>query len=208
MIFIGRYLAAGIPARIHIYCKSKNFDKSRLKKLYEKLSKYISMDLYSHKEYDTGDLFVLKDISKEEIYKTLCEFKKVTEQDYTLFPPDDEYSSLEEILSNDFKFKIVYGYEKYGKNGRKYNGYFVNENFREFDIGFYTELWLLRDCDLTGSFDYEVDIHIEYFDIWMDIDKIDSEDETTLLAILNKFKIKSFANCSELTKSILFYISG
>ncbi len=201
---MGRYLAGGIPAYIYINGKNENFDKSKLKKLHQKLSEYISLNLYEHKKTDGGDIFFLKNISKKEIYETLSEFKKVTKLKPSFFTLASS-SNFENILSDNYKFKIVYNYENYG---RSCNGVLINDEFYNFDSGFYEETWLYKDCNLSSFFGYDVQMTIEYLPIWQNIDKINIENETVLLSLLNKFKIKNFSDCSDLTKSILFYISG
>ncbi len=122
---MGRYLAAGIPAFIYIYGKSEKIDKSCLKKFNQKLAKYISLDLYEHFDDTTGYVYILKNITKEDIYKTLHEFKNETELDPIFFSLEDSLD-YEKILSHNYKFELAYGYERYNS---RCNGVLINDEF-------------------------------------------------------------------------------
>ncbi len=202
---MGRYLAAGIPANIRVYSEEEGFDKKRLKKLQRKLAKYVCLDIYDCLDLDNGYKYTLKKeaFTKENIYKALKEFEKVTDAPISFYSIYDE--NIKDMLSDKFKIEMVDDYEKYHSS---YGGFLINGEFSVFNKGCYEEDYLLWDCGLDNFGGYDAHISIDYIVIYVDDSKIDSEDESVLLSILNRFKIKNFQDCSPLARSILFYILG
>ena len=202
---MGRNLAVGVPVKINVYLKDGDTDKSKLDTLKTTLNKYVKLDLYNVKPYDDGLVYSLKpEIFNKEIYNTFREFYKLTNVNFLTYLIDDsnyagDYDFLNHLDSNQFKMELVYNYDK--ENNQ--SGILVNDSFNELDVGYYTEDWFSFE-DNMGN----VEIHIHYAMIWFDVNKIVAEDETTLLWFLNKFKVSYFQDCSDLTKSILFYITG
>ena len=199
---MGRLLVAGIPVCIRTYESNEDFDRSKLQKLYKKLSKCVSLDLYNHIEDANENTFYLKNITKEEIYKALQEFTKVTGFN-TNFLLSDEFDDFKKCLTDNTKIKLIYNYEESPNN-------FVNGILTDDDF-YYLETdsratWLYYDCDLIHTYGFD-SVAIEYIPIWSSFDKVLFEDETWVLALLNSFKIKNFENYSDLTKSILFFVT-
>ena len=201
---MGRYLAAGIPATIYLYGKKENFQKTRLESLQKKLGQYISLDLYNLEETDNGYYYSLKpDIFNKNIHQTLIEFCKVADFELHAYFFDHDYD-IRKINSDNCEIKLVYDYSK---DGDTQDGILVNDEFFKLDLVF-QQYWLISNCGLDDYWSYDAGIIMKYIMIWFDFNKISSEDESNLLLALNKLKINSFKDCNDLTKSIMFYITG
>lgn len=203
---MGRMLAVGVPVKICFY---KNNSKGEIKKykiMQKEVSKYIDLSLYdTERKENSVTLKLKKEVFDKNINDTLIDFYNKFD-----FIPDmyfDGYhADLELLKQKKYHLELVYNDDEYKEGVINYT--ISKDDVYELEHQFPQEYWLIYDSKVNDSWGYEYELYIKYSPVWMDIDKIDSEDESNLLRILNKMKITTFKDCNELTKTLMFFILG
>ena len=198
VIFMARFLAAGVPAEITVYGSFQNGER-KLKQFKQGMQKYTDLNLYTEEFYENCVDYKLKpEIFNENIYKTLTEFKK-----YTLLDPSDLFDH--DILNENqdtYPWHLVHDYDYYGE---KCSGFIMEDDFKELSYMCPPEQWLVADCDLHYQ---NVNISIGYVTLWSDWFSYDDENESSVLRILNRFKKEVLKKGNILTKTIMFFVEG
>lgn len=197
---MGRNVSAGILTNIEIVKKnnhysSANFDlKKEINNVLKEINKMVDITAYDIKEDEDGFILKLKqEYLKENFYDLFTEMTKI----------NNEYGRFYNCLNSEEKFPIEK--EKIDisiDEENEYQLHYGEEKSSNFYI-FYPLFWILSaksklydDVSISGSI----------LPIWVDIDKIDGEDETSILWIMNMMKNKFFK--SKLSKCLIFEIIG
>ena len=219
---MGRYLAMGLPTRIHFYKKESYTANSEFKILdnkediLKKIKNYIDISFYDFDECTDGsDAFGLKlneKMASENIHDVIKEVVNLIDdsriRDALYYKEEIDYDNF----SNENHPLFVHQYkddDEYESDWQKKHlcdSYCLKSNSGEIgeDMPFYSsEYWLFDyDRELTRN----IEVNMLFFALWIDIDKFDSEDETRLIQLINKFSRRYFKN--DLSNNLLFYISG
>ncbi len=206
---MGRFLSAGIPAKITICDTVENIDKQGLNKLIKEIKKYVKLNHYETTVYDNGYTFKLDtDFFNNNIHEAIKSFYKKTEfyPRHILDWLSDEPIKLDKNFNqNNYPITLTYDYEKKYKGTE---GLILQNEFLGFERQFPPEYWIIYDAELPRYYNHNYKIEIEYITIWSDLDKYVGEDESNMLRLLNKFKTKVLAEENPLIKNIMFFISG
>lgn len=199
---MGRYVAVGVVSRIDIFRKNNfNLEKNK-EKILTDLGKYLDLSKYDMESYKNCLSFYLKkEHFNNNIHDLIKEMAPIIKSDALLYNCGEDI----EIETADFNKQnvpiIIKRYEKGNKEGEFYCE--CKEDSENEEIAYeFPEYWIFNDEDLSD----ELEVKFAYICLWRDWDKFGSEDETNLLKILNTLRYPYFKN--ELSKNILFYISG
>ena len=203
---MGRMLAVGVPVKICFYKNHGKGENKKYKIMQKEVSKYIDLSLYDteQKEYSLT-LKLKKEVFDKNINKTLIDFYNK----FDFIPNryfEGDYADLELLKQKKYHLELVYNDNEHKEGVINYT--ISKDDVYELEHQFPQEYWLIYDSKVNDSWGYEYELYIKYSPVWMDIDKIDSEDESNLLRILNKMKITTFEGCNELTKTLMFFILG
>lgn len=216
---MGRYVALGIACEIQfrksIYTKPEEFALIR-KDLKNNIEKYINANDYYITEEDDSIYYRIKEeVINNNIHNLLKEIEQLFDMndfEYHISEGKHDIKVSDENFNKDnypLEFKLLdenYKYEgEYDKKTNCNTYRFVTPHCKiETDFPFFRE----NDWMLYGKGDLFDDTSgdVGYLNIWRDIDKIDGEDETMIIYILNTLLMKYFQN--PLAKDLQFYISG
>ena len=197
---MGRYLSCAVATSMVVEKKNdKPLDKEELNKLKKSVGKIFDLDLYNVKEEENLiSLDIKKDIFNANIHELCRELNKsfflltflLYDDEYLdEDKPDEEWPiSIKEITDSNKHILEL---------GEDANNDCESENLSWF--GFSP---LLRR-EISNWRDYSFDI--EGILLFLDINKVDFEDETEFVCLLNWFKKDYFKN--KLSGSIVFHIT-
>ena len=197
---MGRYLSCAVATSMVVAKKDdKPFEKEELDKLKKSVGKIFDLDLYNVKEEENLiSLDIKKDIFNANIHELCRELNKsfflltflLYDDEYLdEDKPDEEWPiSIKEITDSNKHILEL---------GEDANNDCESENLSWF--GFSP---LLRR-EISNWRDYSFDI--EGILLFLDINKVDFEDETEFVCLLNWFKKDYFKN--KLSGSIVFHIT-
>ena len=197
---MGRYLSCAVATSMVVAKKDdKPFEKEELDKLKKAVGKIFDLDLYNVKEEENLiSLDIKKDIFNANIHELCRELNKsfflltflLYDDEYLdEDKPDEEWPiSIKEITDSNKHILEL---------GEDANNDCESENLSWF--GFSP---LLRR-EISNWRDYSFDI--EGILLFLDINKVDFEDETEFVCLLNWFKKDYFKN--KLSGSIVFHIT-
>ena len=197
---MGRYLSCAVATSMVVAKKDdKPFEKKELDKLKKAVGKIFDLDLYNVKEEENLiSLDIKKDIFNANIHELCRELNKsfflltflLYDDEYLdEDKPDEEWPiSIKEITDSNKHILEL---------GEDANNDCESENLSWF--GFSP---LLRR-EISNWRDYSFDI--EGILLFLDINKVDFEDETEFVCLLNWFKKDYFKN--KLSGSIVFHIT-
>ena len=198
---MGRYLSCAVATSMVVTKRNdKPFEKEELDKLKQSMKRIFDFDLYNVKEADNLlFLDIRKDVFNENIHE-LC--RELNKSFFLLhfMPYDDEY--LEEDRSDEewpISIKEISDSNKYilelGENAN-------SNDFKSEDLSWCGFSPLLRR-EIPNWRDYSFDI--QGIMLFLDINKVDFEDQTEIVCLLNWFKKDYFKN--KLSGSIVFHIT-
>ncbi len=197
---MGRYLSCAVATSMVVEKKNdKPLDKEELNKLKKSVGKIFDLDLYNVKEEENLiSLEIKKDIFNANIHELCRELNKsFFLLEFTLY--DDEYWS-EDKPDEEWPISLTKT-----EDGNKYmlelgeNG---NIDFKSEDLSWYGFSPLLRR-EISNWRDYN--FYIQGIKLFFDVDKVDFEDETEFVCLLNWFKKDYFKN--KLSGSTIFHIT-
>ena len=197
---MGRYLSCAVATSMVVEKKNdKPFEKEELNKLKQSVGKIFNLDLYNVKEEENLiSLEIKKDMFNENIHDLCRELNKsFFLLNFTLY--DDEYWS-EDKPNEEWPISLIKT-----EDGKKYMlelGENANNNYESEDLSWFGFSPLLRR-EIPNWRDYS--FYIEGIKLFFDIDKVDFEDQTEILCLLNWFKKDYFKN--KLSGSIVFHIT-
>ncbi len=197
---MGRYLSCAVATSMVLEKKNdKPFEKEELNKLKQSVGKIFNLDLYNVKEEENLiSLEIKKDMFNENIHDLCRELNKsFFLLNFTLY--DDEYWS-EDKPNEEWPISLIKT-----EDGKKYMlelGENANNNYESEDLSWFGFSPLLRR-EIPNWRDYS--FYIEGIKLFFDIDKVDFEDQTEILCLLNWFKKDYFKN--KLSGSIVFHIT-
>ena len=197
---MGRYLSCAVATSMVLEKKNdKPFEKEELNKLKQSVGKIFNLDLYNVKEEENLiSLEIKKDVFNENIHDLCRELNKsFFLLNFTLY--DDEYWS-EDKPDEEWPISLIKT-----ENGKKYMlelGENANNNCESEDLSWFGFSPLLRR-EILNWRDYS--FYIEGIKLFFDIDKVDFEDQTEIVCLLNWFKKDYFKN--KLSGSIVFHIT-
>ena len=197
---MGRYLSCAVATSMVLEKKNdKPFEKEELNKLKQSVGKIFNLDLYNVKEEENLiGLEIKKDVFNENIHDLCRELNKsFFLLNFTLY--DDEYWS-ENKPNEEWPISLIKT-----EDGKKYMlelGENANNNYESEDLSWFGFSPLLRR-EIPNWRDYS--FYIEGIKLFFDIDKVDFEDQTEILCLLNWFKKDYFKN--KLSGSIVFHIT-
>ena len=198
---MGRYLSCAVATSMIIEKRNdKPFEKEELNKLKQSVGKIFDLDLYNvMEEENLISLKIKKDVFDENIHD-LC--RELNNSFFLLhfMPYDDEYLdedkpdeewpiSITEI--KDSNKHIV----ELGENAN-------SNDFKSKDLSWYGFSPLLRR-EFSNWRDYNFDI--QGIMLFLDINKVDFEDQTEIVCLLNWFKKDYFK--TKLSGNIVFHIT-
>ena len=203
VIKMGRYISSGILTEISIkkrkdsWYTDSNFDiKKQIDEILNDINKIIDTSKYDIIE--KSDEFILKldtDFINKNIYDLLVEMNNINHRiNFINAIIEDKV----DCIDSEFKKKHPITCTFNGDN------YIIKcgDMVRYDEIPFSPFYWLLSNKKLF----YNVEIYGSMIPIWIDYQKISSDDETFLLMVLNKMKTKYFK--SELSKCVIFEVIG
>lgn len=197
---MGRYLSCAVATSMVLEKKNdKPFEKEELNKLKQSVGKIFNLDLYNVKEEENLiSLEIKKDMFNENIHDLCRELNKsFFLLNFTLY--GDEYWS-EDKPNEEWPISLIKT-----EDGKKYMlelGENANNNYESEDLSWFGFSPLLRR-EIPNWRDYS--FYIEGIKLFFDIDKVDFEDQTEILCLLNWFKKDYFKN--KLSGSIVFHIT-
>ena len=204
---MGRYLSCAIATSIKVGKKdNKPFEKGELDKLKHSIKRLFDYDLYNVEENeDFISLEIKKDVFDNNIHELCVELNNSLYQSSFLLYEDDYLNKPKEewpitlIETKDDEEEKKYNNEKYMVKLSE-NSYDNDPVCR--DLSWFGFSPLLRR-DIKEWSDYFFDI--EGIDLFLNISKVSSEDETELICLLNWFKRDYFKN--KLNGSLIFRIT-
>ena len=204
---MGRYLSCAIATSIKVGKKdNKPFEKGQLDKLKYSIKRLFDYDLYNVEENeDFISLEIKKDVFDNNIHELCVELNNSLYQSSFLLYEDDYLNKPKEewpitlIETKDDEEEKKYNNEKYMVKLSE-NSYDNDPVCR--DLSWFGFSPLLRR-DIKEWSDYFFDI--EGIDLFLNISKVSSEDETELICLLNWFKRDYFKN--KLNGSLIFRIT-
>ena len=204
---MGRYLSCAIATSIKVGKKdNKPFEKGELDKLKYSIKRLFDYDLYNVEENeDFISLEIKKDVFDNNIHELCVEQNNSLYQSSFLLYEDDYLNKPKEewpitlIETKDDEEEKKYNNEKYMVKLSE-NSYDNDPVCR--DLSWFGFSPLLRR-DIKEWSDYFFDI--EGIDLFLNISKVSSEDETELICLLNWFKRDYFKN--KLNGSLIFRIT-
>ena len=197
---MGRYLSCAVATSMVLEKKNdKPFEKEELNKLKQSVGKIFNLDLYNVKEEENLiSLEIKKDMFNENIHDLCRELNKsFFLLNFTLY--SDEYLD-EDKPDEEWPIFLIKT-----EDGKKYMlelGENANNNYESEDLSWFGFSPLLRR-EIPNWRDYS--FYIEGIKLFFDIDKVDFEDQTEILCLLNWFKKDYFKN--KLSGSIVFHIT-
>lgn len=198
---MGRYLSCSIATSMVVEERNdKPFEKEELNKLKQSVGKIFDLDLYNVKEEENLiSLEIKKDVFNENIHDLCRELNKSFFLLHFMIY-DNEYLNTDR---HDEKWPISLIQTE---NGNKYMlvlGENANSNdIKSEDLSWYGFSPLLRR-EFSNWRDYNFDI--QGIMLFLDINKVDFEDQTEIVCLLNWFKKNYFKN--KLSGSIVFHIT-
>lgn len=185
---MGRYIALGIPTKIEIT------------KSYDNWGNIANIDLIKDKDNIIKDLNTLLDTSKFEIeYSEDSIVLSFNNDDYNN-NIHDLYRELYPMITCDYvKESDIVLSEEFNQENYPFK---MEDRFKE-KAYFQSPSYYLFSED---NYKRNLDVNIRYVQVWYDCNKFSSEDETMMLRLLNVMSRKYYK--SELSKNMLFYISG
>lgn len=203
---MGRYLSCAIATSIKVGKKdNKSFEKGELDKLKHSIKRLFDYDLYNVEENeDFISLEIKKDVFDNNIHKLCVELNNSFYQSAFLLYEDDYLNKPKEewpitLIETKDDEEEKHNNEKYMVKLSE-NSYDNDPVCR--DLSWFGFSPLLRR-DIKEWSDYFFDI--EGIDLFLNISKISSEDETELICLLNWFKRDYFKN--KLNGSLIFRIT-
>ena len=204
---MGRYLSCAIATSIKVGKKdNKPFERGELDKLKHSIKRLFAFDLYNVEENeDFISLEIKKDVFDNNIHELCVELNNSLYQSSFLLYEDDYLNKPKEewpitlIETKDDEEEKKYNNEKYMVKLSE-NSYDNDPVCR--DLSWFGFSPLLRR-DIKEWSDYFFDI--EGIDLFLNISKVSSEDETELICLLNWFKRDYFKN--KLNGSLIFRIT-
>ena len=212
---MGQSLALGITTKITIR-KKKYYEKEDINYALKDLKKIININDYEIKYKDEdGILLKLKEeIFDNNIHDFLKEIEPLTSgKSMFLFNLMDEDRNIE--LNKDFsKENYPIKLKWYDKNDKYKNEHEKNElcgecaaiykdnRLKQDFMPFFNYAWISLDYIVRSRFE----IDMEFIPIWNNAYKILTEDEITILKIMNILKTKYYK--TKLSKDMIYYISG
>ena len=195
---MGRYLSCAVATSMVVEKRNaKQFEKEELNKLKQSVGKIFDLDLYNVKEEENLiSLEIKKDVFDANIHELCRELNKsfflltfllYNNKYLNQDRPDEEWPISITEIPNRNKYML-----KLGKNA--YNDC-ESENLSLF--GFSP---LLRR-EISNWRDYN--FYIEGIMLFFDVDKVDFEDQTEIVCLLNWFKRDYFNN--PLNESLVFH---
>lgn len=202
---MGRFLALGVVSSIGIYKKGGFSIKEKKDEIINNLSKYLDMSKYNYDEYENALILRIKpehfNNNIHSLIKTLYPLIKCKDLLYNSNYEDVDILS-EEFNSTNAPLNIKQ-YEETEEHMHDKGDFYCEWNECKEDIAMeYPKYWVFESRELIENFN----INFAYINLWHDWNKIDSEDETNLIEILNTLRYPYYDN--ELSKNILFYIAG
>lgn len=204
---MGRNLALGVATTIWI-SKKKNYWTSDFdlfkneEKIKEELKNLIDISAYDfNREEDKFVLTMKPEYFSNNIHDLIKELYPVIDCRICMINKSSTKNKIE--LDEDFNSKNypieLKVHEDGPDEGDLYCDWFQGEDY---SFGETSEWWLFKSKELRQN------IHIDksHILIWLDINKIDYEDETKMLEIMNKMA-RTYLK-SKLSKNSFFYISG
>lgn len=204
---MGRMLAVGVPVKIYFYKKRGIGEEDKYKIMQKEVSKYIDLNLYdTQKEEDGMILNLKKEVFDKNISDTLLEFYNIFGYCPNMYFGRNE-TDLELLKQKKYHIELNYNDDEYKEGVINYT--LSKDEVYLLERQFPQEYWLIYDSGVNGNSDYcDYGLYIEYSNIWVEISKIDCENESNLLYFLNKMKVAMLKECNELTKTLMFFISG
>ena len=203
---MGRYLSCAIATSIKVGKKdNKPFEKGELDKLKYSIKRLFDYDLYNVEENeDFISLEIKKDVFDNNIHELCVELNNSLYQSSFLLYEDDYLNKPKEewpitLIETKDDEEEKHNNEKYMVKLSE-NSYDNDPVCR--DLSWFGFSPLLRR-DIKEWSDYFFDI--EGIDLFLNISKISSEDETELICLLNWFKRDYFKN--KLNGSLIFRIT-
>lgn len=203
---MGRYLAAGLPTRITIKNRKDIFTNNSINItkdkdiILEKINQYIDLSFYELKNInDTIYLELNIEKANKHLKELLEEINPIMNLNSYLYYNLSDEDIEESLKSNSITIKNekANNEEKYYLKGNNQNDY-IKEEY----ICLNGAPWLF---DLESNLFRYIYISMKSLHLWINFDKFFSEDESTILMILNKFSKSYFK--SNLSKAIIFYIT-
>ena len=198
---MGRYLSCAVATSMVVEKKNdKPFEKEELNKLKQSVGKIFDLDLYNVKEEENLiSLEMKKDVFNENIHDLCRELNKsFFLLHFTLYDdeywgadkPDEEWPiSITEIPdSNKYMLEL-------GENANSNDVKSKDLSWRGFSPLLRREIPNWRDYNF----------YIEGIMLFLDINKVDFEDQTEIVCLLNWFKKDYFK--TKLSGSIVFHIT-
>ena len=198
---MGRYLSCSIATSMVVEKRNdKPFEKEELNKLKQSIGRIFDLDLYNIKEEENLiSLEIKKNVFNENIHDLCRELNKSFFLLHFMIY-DNEYLNKDR---HDEKWPISLIQTE---NGNKYMlvlGENANSNdIKSEDLSWYGFSPLLRR-EFSNWRDYNFDI--QGIMLFLDINKVDFEDQTEIVCLLNWFKKGYFKN--KLSGSIVFHIT-
>ena len=197
---MGRYLSCAVATSMVVEKKNdKPIEKEELNKLKQSVGKIFDLDLYIVKEEENLiSLEIKKDVFNENIHDLCRELNKsFFLLHFTLYDdeywgedkPDEEWPISITEIPNSNKYML-----ELGENG--------NIDFKSKDLSWRGFSPLLRR-EIPNWRDYN--FYIEGIMLFFDVDKVDFEDQTEIVCLLNWFKKDYFK--TKLSGSIVFHIT-
>ncbi len=203
---MGRYLSCAIATSIKVGKKdNKPFEKGELDKLKYSIKRLFNYDLYNVEENeDLISLEIKKDVFDNNIHELCVELNNSFYQSAFLLYEDDYLNKPKEewpitLIETKDDEEEKHNNEKYMVKLSE-NSYDNDPVCR--DLSWFGFSPLLRR-DIKEWSDYFFDI--EGIDLFLNISKISSEDETELICLLNWFKRDYFKN--KLNGGLIFRIT-
>ena len=214
---MGRYVAFGIATEVYVYKKGwvSNEDFESLKdELKETMSNCIDIEKYILKEdenilkYRIEENFVNRNL--HSFLKEANKLVKIKNSGFYTLNQLENYVERDDFDRTNYPLWLKFfteddSYESEYRKIERCNNYGL-VSLDDVDIAdepFYTEnVWMLSNRKQIDT----VKIYTSYINIWLDFNKIDGEDETSIIRIMNALSRKYFEN--PLGKCSHFYIHG
>ena len=198
---MGRYLSCAVATSMVVEKKKdKPFEKEELNKLKQSVGKIFDLDLYIVKEEENLiSLEIKKDVFDANIHELCRELNKsfflltflLYDNEYLdEDKPDEEWPISIKEIPNRNKYML-----ELGENAN-------SNDVKSEDLSWYGFSPLLRR-EFSNWRDYNFDI--QGIMLFLDINKVDFEDQTEIVCLLNWFKKDYFKN--KLSGSIVFHIT-
>ena len=203
---MGRFLACGVLTRIKIIKGGSNPDYKISKEkenIIKQLNKYVDISNYEIEEYENGfELDLKKEIFNENIYALFEELDTVIDCTKKYLYDTRESELCLELKKYDDNYKYESDYEKEHNYG-DFQVKTKDDQYRLDQVYYPSVDWLLYG---NRTMIRNLIVRIDIVNLWRDEDKILTEDDYSLLHIMNTIKTKYFN--TPLSKNLIIYISG